>query len=154
MKFDEKTTLSTLPSELDSQAEGQNNTNLVKVCRTNSEVDPLSGQYNNTRENNQSAKFFGLESINYESQDNYTDTLNINNEASACESLNIETLNDKNKRYTYNEPTQGKINLQDDHLNEYNEDSALGDLIGDTSLFPEIFSDTNCSLFGKDYDFI
>ena len=153
-KLGEETTLSTLPSELDSQAEGQNNTNLVKVCRTNSEVDPLSGQYNNTRENNQSAKFFGLESINYESQDNYTDTLNINNEASACESLNIETLNDKNKRYTYNEPTQGKINLQDDHLSEYNEDSDLEDLIGDTSLFPEIFSDTNCTLFGKGYEFL
>ena len=47
-----------------------------------------------------------------------------------------------------------KINLQDDHLSEYNEDSDLKDLIGDTSLFPEIFSDTNCTLFGKGYEFL
>ena len=60
LKFDEETTLSTLPSKLDSQKYSQNNSDLVKVYRTNSEVDPLSGQYARTRENNQSADFFGL----------------------------------------------------------------------------------------------
>ena len=154
LKFDKETTLSTLPYDLNSQKDSQNNSVLVKVYCTNSEFDPLSGQYTSARENNQSTEFFGLESLSCESQDDHTDTLNSNDEASTRESLNTETFNDKNKRYTYSEPSQEKLNLQDDHLSEYNEDSALEDLVGDTSLFPEIFSDTNCSLFGKDYDFM
>ena len=105
-KLDEETTLITRPSELDSQKNSQNNSDLVKVYRTNSEVDPLSGQYARTRENNQSADFFGLKSLNRESRNNHTDTLNSNNKASDRESLNAETFNDKNKKFTDSEPTQ------------------------------------------------